>query len=230
MLFRSVSQSRYSQGTHDVLGALFGTIGKALAQGYASGEQIYNKTDKLSDAVFGGVREAAERISTFRQQPIPWIGAVNERRYRTTPVSQEMYRNREAFSVIMGSRSGKAFTPEDSVLGPITQELRIAASTADPKQFSREYKELDTKIKDIERNRTVPLSQRQKLNGDNLKELHALTIEQQKWMLAQQDRIGRQTLENGMTISQAYKAKFGTDFTLKDFAQKVKKLKTKSMN
>ena len=41
--------------------------------------------------------------------------------------------------------------------------------------------------------------------------------------------ISRQVLENGMTIGQAYKAKFGTDFTLKDFAKKIKTLKQKAM-
>ena len=215
-----------TRGVHDTLGALMGGIGKSLAQGYATGAQEYKRTNDLLSSIWSGAKEVKERTVQNRAEPAPWIGTVNNRRYRQDAITQELYKNREAFSQILGSRAGgKAYTPDDPLLAYITDELRAASKTYEPKDFSQRYKSIDTTIKALENNRSVPYAQRQQQTQDKFKELHQLSIEQQKWMVNEEKNIARREIKPGITIGDAYKKQFGKAFTLQDFAEKIKKLK-----
>jgi hypothetical protein len=220
------TDSNVTNGIHNTLGALMGGIGKSLAQGYATGEQVYKRTGKIEDAIWKGASEVKDRVMEGRAEPLPWLDMINTRRYRQTAVTDELYKNREAFSVISGSRTGgKAFTPTDPLLATITDELRMASKTYEPKDFSTRFKELDTELKAIEDNRSVPVKERQRQSEDKLKALHQLSIEQQKWMLKEEKNLALREIEPGMTIADAYKQKFGQPFSLQNFASTVKKLK-----
>jgi len=215
-----------TRGIHDTLGALMGGIGKSLAQGFSTGSQVYTRTGKLDEAIWKGATEVKDRVMEGRAEPIPWLDLVNTRRYRQTPVTDELYKNREAFSVISGSRTGgKAFTPTDPVLAYITDELRAASKTYEPKDFTTKYKELDTQLKAIEDNRTVSVPERQKQSTDLLKQMHQLSIEQQRWMLKEEKTVGLREIQQGLTVSDAYKKQFGEPFSLQNFAKRVKTLK-----
>lgn len=215
-----------TRGIHDTLGALMGGIGKSLAQGFATGAQEYKRTNDLLNSVWSGAKEVKERVVQNRAEPVPWVGTVNNRRYRQDAITQELYRNREAFSQILGSRTGgKAYTPDDPLLAAITDELRLASKSFEPKDFSQRYKAIDGQIKALENNRSVPYAERQKQSQDKFKELHQLSIEQQKWMLNEEKNIAKMEIKPGVTIGDAYKKQFGSNFSLKDFAEKIKKLK-----
>jgi len=222
------TDSSITNSIHNTLGALMGGIGKSLAQGYATGEQVYKRTGKIEEAIWKGATEVKDRVMEGRAEPIPWLDLVNTRRYRQTPVTEELYKNRQAFQVISGSRTGgKAFTPTDPVLAYITDELRAASKTYEPKDFTTQYKELDTKLKAIEDNRSVPVPERQKQSGELLKQLHQLSIEQQKWMLKEEKSVGLREIQPGLTVADAYKKQFSEPFTLQNFAKRVKVLKNR---
>ena len=206
-----------------------GGIGKALAQGYATGAQEYTRTNDLLNSIWSGAKEVKERTVQNRAEPVPWLGTVNQRRYRQDAITQELYKNREAFSQVLGSRAGgKAYTPDDPLLAYITDELRAASKSFDSKDFSQQYKTLDTQIKALENNRSVPYAERQRQSQDKFKELHQLSIAQQRWMLNKEKNIARMEVQPGVTIGDAYKKQFGKAFTLQDFAEKIKKLKLNS--
>jgi hypothetical protein len=226
------ASSNITNGASNFVGSLFGTIGRNVMQGFASAENIYAKDSNLWDAVTGGVGEAARRTLSSKVQPAPFVSipGFNDmvlRRYRNTGASGEYFKMREAFQA-SGGRGQKSFKPEDPVLAFTADELRRAGSSPEAKDYSARYKELDSELKAVENNRNIPYYQRQQMQQENLKKLQELTLEQNRWMLKQEKMIGNLMTSDGDTLKQVYKAKFGADFSLKDYAKQMKEAKSKS--
>lgn len=230
-----IDGSSVSRGMYGTIGAMFGTIGRNLAQAYATAEYESRAGKGIADAIFAGAGEFGDRMTTKAKaevvpfsNSVPWLTNVNERRYRFTSTSSKLYELRSAFvEVARLSEDQKQAIGSDPVFAAITEEMRLNGQTQDYKDFTERYKEIDKGLKAIENDRSIPYAKRQEMQQDGLKKLHELSKEQNAWMVEQEKALATMELQRGLTVADAFKKKTGKDFTFKEFASQIKAIKNK---
>jgi hypothetical protein len=231
-----VQDSFATNGMIDTLGAVFGQIARNMIEGYTTGEQNFKRGSGIGKSVWEGTKEFGQRqaqssaeVVPFGSRFLPWASdAISARRYRQTAVSNELYKNREAFTVLGGRGVGDpAFQTEDPLLEGIVDELKLVSKDFEPKDFTDRYKEISKEINSINNNRTVEYKDRLALTQDKYKQLHELSVEQQEWMLEQQKNIANMEIRPGMNVATMFKHQYKKDFSLQNFATVVKDIKNK---
>lgn len=219
----------------EAAGIIAGNFGGDLIHSLDTGLQTYSDQDSLVEATIYAGREFAQRSSRTSAQPVPFATGplANQHannRYQHNAISQKGFEMREVFRLVDGGTERgllrKPVEVEEPTLKTITHYLRTWNRSPQRKAFTERYKELDEKLKRIDRVRSVDFNTRSKARQAVLEQLNEFQLDQNRWMVQIEEDMKNLRGPQGMPIEQEYQQMYGEDLsfeTLKDRLTKMRR-------
>ena len=195
--------SDMSKSTVDVISALAGTMAGRFAEAYDTGEQIYNDTGKITDALLGATKEVVQR--TFESpEDIPLIRKGHDRVYRGNDVNKLAAAQRKFLDLVVGPKAITKDTGED-LLDDIAQEIRNSGKNKGYKAFSDEYNKNQKAYEALSASKDITYNQREQEKSKIARLMNKNDQEQSRFLKEVLDDV---TKQYGADYEKQYKEKF----------------------
>ena len=222
------NSSDITQGTMATIGAIFGMIGRTAVLSWDVGDRVADD-DGLAAGVLAGVSEFGSRVTSMSTDtPVTGLlgPRVAERVYQRTPVSEQANAMREAMTM---TRYPNALKPiGEPIIDAALYRVGIYASR-DPrlKAFSQQYQELNEQIQTARNNKQLNYGERQEVLTDLLRRFAEFNKNQSVVLREIEDDISKATVDQGVTMDQAFQQKYDMPFSLENFVEVAKMYKNR---